>query len=142
MLETGQSIPVRVHETAERITIDTPMPGLAPEDITVTVTGDGVILRGQERGPRERPQDLFLLEWTVGPYYREVALPHLVNGRLASATYEAGVLVVSLPKAGDAARATRADFQLHPIRDTRGDRVGHAGQGSGLWSRKHREPLS
>jgi HSP20 family protein len=128
MIEQGQSVPVRIYQAAERITVAAPMPGLEPEDITVTVTGDGLVLRGEERGPRQHERDLFLVEWTIGPYYREVALPLPVNGTLANATYGNGVLVVTLPKAENVDRATRADFQLRTIRAARGERVAHAGQ--------------
>jgi HSP20 family protein len=128
MIEQGQSVPVRIYQAAERITVAVPMPGLEPEDITVTVTGDGLVVRGEERGPGQHERDLFLAEWTIGPYYREVALPLPVNGTLANATYGNGVLVVTLPKAESPEQATRADFQLRTVRATRGERVAHAGQ--------------
>jgi HSP20 family protein len=128
MIEQGQAVPIRIYQAAERITVAAPMPGLEPEDITITVTADGLVLRGEERGPGQHDRDLFLAEWTIGPYYREVTLPLPVDGALANATYGNGVLVVTLPKAESADRATRADFQLRAIRAARGERVAHAGR--------------
>ena len=126
--DVGQQVPVRMFQSDERLTLAVPMPGLEPEDITVIVEGDRISLSGEERGPRQHDKDLFLAEWTVGPYLRELALPARVLGSLANATYGNGVLVVSLPKASGTQPSTGASFRLTSIGPGRGERVGHRGQ--------------
>ena len=126
--EVGQQVPVRMFQSEDRLTIAVPMPGLEPEDITVIIDNDRISLSGEERGPRQHELDLFLAEWTVGPYLRELALPARVQGSLANATYGNGVLVVSVPKATGTQPSTAASFRLTSIGPGRGERVGHQGQ--------------
>lgn len=123
-----QRIPVRVHVTADHVVVAAPMPGLEPGDISVSIEGDGVKIRGQERGPRQHERELLLAEWTVGPYEREVELPGPVDGSLANATYDNGVFVLSMPKAARGQQTVSAEFGLEPVGEARGERVGHAGR--------------
>ncbi len=123
-----QKLPVRVYQSDDRIMIAAPMPGLEPEDIHVTVSGDKVTIRGEYRGPRQEERDLLIAEWAVGPYYREITLPQAVNGALANATFGNGVLVLALPKLQPGAQPALAEFQLEVIEAPRGERVGHAGR--------------
>jgi HSP20 family protein len=122
-----QHIPVRIYQTDDRIMVAAPLPGLEPENISVTVVGDRITIRGEERGPGQHERNLLAAEWTVGPYYREVTLPQPVNGALGNATYGNGVLVLALPKLADEQPRTSVEFQLQAIAATRGERVGHSG---------------
>lgn len=127
MTGQGQRLPVRVYQTEERFMIAAPMPGLEPDDISITVHDGRIVLHGEERGPGQHEQDLLVAEWSVGPYRREVELPEPIEGPLVNATYGNGVVVVSAPKA-TGERSTSAHFQLRPIDATRGERVGHRGK--------------
>jgi HSP20 family protein len=120
------NLPVKMYQTAERLTVAAPMPGLEPADISVNITAEGTLeLRGKRRGPRQDDMDLLLDEWRVGPYERTLSLPCGVNGELADVTYGNGVLVVALPKAS----ATRpASLNLEAIGLARGQRVGSHGR--------------
>jgi HSP20 family protein len=139
----GQTIPVRIYHTEERIMIAAPMPGLEPQDISVTINGNQVAIRGDERAPRQDHRDLIAEEWRIGPYYREVSLPENVDGPLSNATYGNGVLVLSLPKMKQGGQVEPVNFQLHPLSVTQGERVGHTGQAirpttTAKHSKKHR----
>jgi HSP20 family protein len=101
------------------------MPGLQPEDISVEVTQDQmVILHGELRGVFKDQKDVLLSEWNIGGYHREMQLPFPVDADAANVTYGNGVLVVVLPIAE----------QLHPAHITladaglsRGQHVRHTG---------------
>jgi HSP20 family protein len=127
MTGQAQRLPVRLYQTDERFMIAAPMPGLEPEDISVTIHRDRLVVHGEERGPGQHEQDLLLAEWSVGPYRREIELPAPVDGPLVNASYGNGVLVVTAPKASGQA-STSAHVQLRTIRATRGERVGHRGK--------------
>jgi HSP20 family protein len=128
MEQEAQKIPVRVYQSDHHVMLMAPMPGLEPEDISIAISGDRAIIRGEERGPGQHEKDVIVDEWAVGPYYREVRLPQPVNGTLANATYGNGVLVLSMPKLQEGEKATPADFQLHPVSATHGERVGFTGR--------------
>ncbi|HZS92975.1 MAG TPA: Hsp20/alpha crystallin family protein [Chloroflexota bacterium] len=120
-------LPVKVYQSAERVTVAAPMPGLEPTDIRVRVTDDGhIVLHGQRRAHHPDTRTLVVDEWTPGPYERTLALPCPVDGPLADVTYGNGVLVVALPKA---ARVRAAELEMIPIGGVRGQRVGSRGKG-------------
>jgi HSP20 family protein len=124
----GQMIAVRMYQTAELIMVAAPMPGLEPQDITVTVSGNDVVIHGAQRGPHQDDVDVIMAEWTIGPYVRELTLPEPVDGELANATYGNGVLVVALPKAEAGRQPRNAEIRLNVTEPTRGARVGHVGR--------------
>jgi HSP20 family molecular chaperone IbpA len=123
-----QTLPVRIYETARRVMVATPMPGLEPGDIEVTVDADHVTLHGRARGPHQHDVPLLVAEWSVGPYHREVRLPVAVAAELTNATYDNGVVVVCMPKVQKDGVPGRAQFRLDAIEATRGERVGHVGR--------------
>ncbi|MGH2367571.1 MAG: Hsp20/alpha crystallin family protein [Chloroflexota bacterium] len=123
-----QTPPVRMYQSDGRIMVAAPLPGLEPQDISVTVTGDRVVIRGELRGVHQDERDLLMAEWAVGPYYRELTIPQPVDGARTNATYGNGVLVLALPKTAPGQDGGQADFQLEVIEATRGAHVGHTGR--------------
>lgn len=125
-----QSTPIRVYQGPDRIMVATPMPGLEPTDISVSVLGETVTIHGEYRGPHQDERDLVTAEWATGPHHREVQLPGPVNGALTNATYGNGVLVLVLPKLRAGQRPTdgETEFRLQVVDAPHGERVGHAGR--------------
>jgi HSP20 family molecular chaperone IbpA len=126
-LQKGQPLPVRVYQSDNRITVSTPMPGLEPKDIRVTVDGSKITMHGEQRGVRQDERDLLITEWEIGPSHRDLTLPEQVDGRTANASYGNGVLALMLPKATDGS-VERAEILLEAIEPTVGMRIGHSGQ--------------
>jgi HSP20 family protein len=126
-LQQPQTVPVQMHQTHDLLVLAAPMPGLEPENITITIRSDHLTICGEYRGSRHDQPEILLSEWTVGPYYREVILPQLVDGELTNATYGNGVLVLSMPKLAPGAQGSSTEFRLQALTDTRGQRVGHTG---------------
>jgi HSP20 family protein len=117
-----QHIPVKVYRTAERLMVTTPMPGLEPENIRGEVTPDGhLVLQGEMRGMLK---ELLLDEWSVGAYYRTLALPVSINSECANASYGNGVLTLAFP-ISDA--LTPARLTLERVAPAHGQRKGNAG---------------
>jgi HSP20 family protein len=124
----AQPVPVRMYETSTRVMIAAPMPGLEPRDIEVTIEPKRVVMHGHERGPHQYDMRVLLAEWAVGNYHREVDLPSGVAAELTNATYDNGVLVVSMPKLQPGQAPTRATLRLDAVAATRGEHVGHVGR--------------
>lgn len=90
-------LPVKVYRLHGHLTIAAPMPGLEPEDIFVEITENGhLILHADTRATLKEVKEVFMDEWSVGGYHRELALPENVDGEHANVTYGNGVLVVAL----------------------------------------------
>ena len=123
---TSQDIPVRLSQSASRLLLVTPMPGIKPSDILVTIDDRTLKISGQQTGPGQEEKDLLMEEWTMGPYYREVELPEAVDGELTNATFGNGVLILAMPKAAEEIHQL-VTFKLEAIDAARGARVGHQG---------------
>ncbi len=133
----AQPVPIRVYESDKRVMVAAPLPGLEPTDISVAIHAQTVSISGDYRGPLKEdpallagdPTNVVLAEWEPGPYYREISLPHAVDGALTNATFGNGVLVLVMPKHQAAASvASPAEFRLEVVEASRGERVGHAGR--------------
>jgi HSP20 family protein len=123
-----QTLPVRVYQSDGRIMVAAPLPGLEALDISVSVSGKTVTIRGEQRGPRQDARDLSVEEWAIGPYERVLELQQPVIASLTNATYGNGVLVLALPKAEAGQGGGETEFHLEVVEATRGAHVGHTGR--------------
>lgn len=124
-MQEPQSIPVNLYKTLERLMAVAPMPGLEPEDIIVDITADRrLVLHGEPRGSLKDVKETLSIEWSAGPYHREVELSTAVDGIHANVTYGNGVVTVVMP-ISEQTRTAR--LTLARIGATHGERKGNAG---------------
>jgi len=123
------AVPVNLFQNERELMVVAPMPGVAPEDISIDVTDDGhLTLRAAARGEGQERISYVLREWSYGPYERTIELPCAVDALRANITYGNGVLSVTFPKVG----ATNAGRLLvQRTGHARGVAVGHAGSRGG-----------
>ena len=97
---------VNVKETETAIEITAEVPGLKPEDIELTLTGDILTLKGEKKNEHEeKTEDYHLVERSYGSFQRSFRLPVEVDRSKLAATHKDGVLSVTLPKAEEAGTA-------------------------------------
>ena len=93
-----QEVPVKLYKSDRRVTLAAAMPGLEPQDISIDMNQDGQLtLRAEERGRFKGENEIIMDEWNPGAYFRSIPLNTAVDATAADASYENGVLVVSLP---------------------------------------------
>ena len=123
------AIPVNLFENERELMVVAPMPGVAPEDISVDVTDDGhLTLRASQHGEGQERIDYVVREWSYGPYERTIELPCAVDALRANVTFGNGVVSITFPKAG-ASRAGRLLVQR--TGQSRGVTAGHRGARGG-----------
>lgn len=89
-----------VHQTPDEIVITAALPGLKPEDVDITITGQTLSIRGEFKVDEKIDRDQYLYrERRYGTFHRQLQLPTRVQGEKADATFEHGVLTLSIPKA-------------------------------------------
>jgi len=89
-----------VHQTADEIVVTAALPGLKAEDVDITITGQTLSIRGEFKAHEEVTRDQYLYrERRFGTFHRQLQLPVRVQGDAATATFEDGVLRLSIPKA-------------------------------------------
>lgn len=91
---------VDLYETADEVVVLAELPGVAEQDIRISVVAKTLILRGvrKKHAPGERTYHQMEI-WT-GPFERGVRLPAQVDAERATASCGEGMLRIVLPKAG------------------------------------------
>jgi HSP20 family protein len=90
---------VDVVDRDAEVVVRAELPGVAKEDLDVTVTDDSVTLKAHtSHEEKEEKGEYYRREMSYGEYQRTVALPHTVDGEKARATFNDGVLELTLPK--------------------------------------------
>jgi HSP20 family protein len=102
--EGGEWLPsLDVSETKNELMVKAEVPGMDPKDIDISL-GDGVLtIKGEKKQEKEEKEaDYHLVERSYGTFVRSVRLPKEVQGDKISASYEEGVLKITLQKSGEA----------------------------------------
>ena len=95
--------PLDVYETEDSLVVKAPLPGVRPEDVDISITGDILTIKGETRGEEEvKRENYHRRELRYGSFCRSVPLPTGVDHNKAEAVFEQGVLTVTLPKAEEA----------------------------------------
>jgi HSP20 family protein len=90
---------VDVVDRDAEVVVRAELPGVAKEDLDVTLTDDSVTLKAHtSHEEKEEKGEYYRREMSYGEYQRTVSLPHTVNGEKARATFNNGVLELTLPK--------------------------------------------
>ena len=91
---------VDMYQTKDDIVVKAALPGLKPDEIEISVTGDILTLKGELKDEEKIEEGNYLRkERHFGQFVRELSLPTLVNSDKAKAEFEHGVLTLRLPKA-------------------------------------------
>lgn len=92
-------LPLDVRETEQGYEIQAPVPGFKPEEVEVTLA-DGVLkIQAQHSQQTNQEQGGYLRrEVAYGNYQRSIQLPGAIKEDDITATFENGVLTVTVPK--------------------------------------------
>jgi HSP20 family protein len=103
-VERMAGVPVDVLETENEFIIKASLPGMKPEQVEITAHGDTVTLRGEVKSEEEKPGETWhIRERRYGAFHRSITLSAPINADGAHATFDNGVLTLTVPKA-EAAR--------------------------------------
>jgi HSP20 family protein len=95
-----REFPIDVYQTKKDLVVKAALPGVKPEEMDITITDDAVTIKGEHAEEQETKEDDYLYrERYYGAFSRSVAIPVKVKGDKAEATFEEGVLTLTLPKA-------------------------------------------
>lgn len=99
--ESAESVfPLDLYETEESIVVKAPLPGVKPEDVDISITEGILTIKGEAKSEEEvKREDYHRRELHYGSFCRSVPLPTEVEHGKAEATFEHGILTVTLPKA-------------------------------------------
>ncbi len=99
---TGGLYPaVDVRETRDEVQVIAELPGISPDDVSVTVENGVLTISGEKRQEADNADDetsYRIFERRYGKFARSFTLPRTVNSDKIQARYENGVLHIALPK--------------------------------------------
>jgi HSP20 family protein len=89
-----------VYETDDALVVKGALPGVRPDEVDISVTGDVLTIKGETKSEEETKNGSYhRRELRYGAFSRSIPLPTRVNHEKAEATFENGILTISLPKA-------------------------------------------
>ena len=93
-------LPLDVRTTPDALFVEAALPGIAPEDVDITVENGTLTIRAEGRSERNRDEAGWVVrEISRGSVMRTVTLPTGLEADKAEATFEHGVLKLRFPKA-------------------------------------------
>ena len=124
------SAPVNVAETQDEYRVTAELPGLASDEVEVLLDEDVLTIRGERKFERDDEKESYhLVECAYGVVQRSLRLPAPVDPQQVQATFENGLLKITLPKSKAQERARR--IQVQGAAGAQAKRVGDAQQRNG-----------
>lgn len=98
--EVGWSPPIEMYEKADKFIVRAELPGMKKEDLDISLIGDTLTISGERKPEAEiKDEEYVRCELCYGKFSRAINLPSAVDPSKVEATYENGILVITLPKA-------------------------------------------
>jgi HSP20 family protein len=92
-------MPIDVYQTDENIIVKASAPGIKPDDLDISITGDTLTIQGESTQETEdKSAQYYLRERRASRFSRTITLPTMVKAEEAEAEFEHGVLTLTLPK--------------------------------------------
>lgn len=89
---------VEVVERGNELVLRADLPGLTKDDVNVELSNDGITLEGERKSEsKEEGDGYYRSERSYGKFYRRIPLPDGVNVDDAKASFNNGVLEITMP---------------------------------------------
>ncbi len=96
---SAANLAIDMFETKDEVVVKAALPGVKPEQVEVTITGNTLTISGESNEENEvKEQDYIRKERRYGSFTRSVTLPNGLEADKADATFENGVLTIKVPK--------------------------------------------
>jgi HSP20 family protein len=101
-LFTGWSPALDLYESGDHLVAMVELPGMRKEDIEISLHDGTLTISGERKRDSTNGEKAQRTERYVGTFRRSISLPTRVDAGKVSASYENGILKVTLPKAEEA----------------------------------------
>ena len=101
-LFTGWSPALDLYESGDHVVAVVELPGMRKEDIEISLHDGTLTISGERKRESNNGEAAQRTERYVGTFRRSIALPSRVDPSKVSATYQDGILKVTLPKTEEA----------------------------------------
>jgi HSP20 family protein len=103
---------MNVSETDKEINITAELPGVSQNDVDLSLDEDVLTIRGEKKfEQKDEKENFHFVERSYGTFQRSVRLSFPVDPEQVKASFENGVLTVTLPKTGRQERSRKIQIQ-------------------------------
>ncbi len=96
-------LPVDMIENDDNFVVSVELPGLKKDEIKMTVQNNVLTISGSKKHEFESKEDtVHRVERSYGSFCRSISLPTTIDSSAIKASYDSGVLKVTLPKVEEA----------------------------------------
>jgi HSP20 family protein len=90
-------------ETEQELKVSAELPGLDEKNVEVSLTKNTLTISGEKKEEKEdKGQNFYRMERSYGSFKRTIPLPCEVEGDKVEATFNKGILTITLPKTEEA----------------------------------------
>ena len=101
-----------VYETKDAVIVETPLAGVDPKDVSVSVEKGVLTISGESKKEHEvEEKNYYRKEVRSGSFYRQVPLPVAVDEDAVVANFEDGILRIQCPKSVKV-KSKKIDIQI------------------------------
>ncbi len=97
-----QAPAVDVYEDEDYVIVKAEVPGIAKENLDVSLSGSTLTIKGEKKEEQRRNENYYYRARSHGIFTRIIELPAEIKGKMATASFENGVLEIRLPKTEEA----------------------------------------
>jgi HSP20 family protein len=89
---------IEISQTKNAVIVKAEIPGVEPNDITVSIENDLLVIEGERKIEKEdEDKNWHRREIGYGKFSRTISLPHLVSSDEAEAKFKNGMLIIQMP---------------------------------------------
>lgn len=99
-----QTLALDMYETDNDLVVEASLPGFNPDEVDISVIGNSLTITTETKHAEERAEKgkYYYQERRYGSFQRNISLPAQVNSDRAQATFQNGILKLTLPKVEEA----------------------------------------
>jgi HSP20 family protein len=110
--QTAWSPQVEVFEREGQLVVRADLPGLTKDDVKVEVTDNALMISGERKGEHEEKREgYYRSERSYGSFYRRIPLPEGASADDANATFNNGVLEITMQAPQRQTRSRRLEIK-------------------------------
>ncbi len=103
-----KAVPVDISETDKAYEVTAELPGMDAKHVEVKLTNGSLTIKAEKQGEKEeKNKDYYVRERSFGSFERTFQVPDAVDKDKIDATYENGVLTITMPKSVEAQKAEK-----------------------------------
>jgi HSP20 family protein len=100
---TEATLALDMFQTEDSVVVRTSVPGVKPDDIDITISGNTLSISGETKEEEEVKEENYIRrERRYGSFARSIALPEGTDLDNTEASFEDGILTLTIPKAPEA----------------------------------------